>query len=272
MTIGEALKAERKRLGLSQSQMTGNLITKSHYSKIERGLFDIRTNDLLTILNLHNIDVVEFFKKISVTNQEENTKAYLALLHASYYTININKIQKTSSKLKNKQLQTPELKNLEAQASLLKAYLTNSINTLSDKSKENIKKIIFSNDEWQLEDLRLFAIAISLFDISELNSVVKSIINRHFNLNLEEKEFRLVLSAILVNFLSYSVKVQNSDTQLIKKVFQVLDNLNGEPDNCFAKIMTLYYREYFAGNKEKIDEIIGVMKDSGMKGIFKNKK
>ena len=47
MTIGEALKAERKRLGLSQSQMTGNLITKSHYSKIERGLFDIRTNDLL---------------------------------------------------------------------------------------------------------------------------------------------------------------------------------------------------------------------------------
>lgn len=268
MTIGEALKAERKRLGLSQSQMTGNLITKSHYSKIERGLFDIRTNDLLTILNLHNIDVVEFFKKISVTNQEENTKADLAQLHAAYYTRNIKKIEQTSSKLKNKQLQTPELKNLEAQASLLKAYLTNSINTLSDKSKENIKKIIFSNDEWQLEDLRLFAIAISLFDISELNSVVKSIINRHLNLNLEEKEYRLVLSSILVNFLSYSVKVQNSDTQLIKKVFQVLDNLNGEPDNCFAKIMTLYYREYFTGNKEKIDEIIGVMKDSGMKGIL----
>ena len=36
--------------------------------------------------------------------------------------------------------------------------------------------------------------------------------------------------------------------------------------------MTLYYREYFAGNKEKINEIIDVMKDSGMKGIFKNKK
>ncbi|OYS35503.1 helix-turn-helix domain-containing protein, partial [Lactobacillus taiwanensis] len=150
MTIGEALKAERKRLGLSQSQMTGNLITKSHYSKIERGLFDIRTNDLLTILNLHNIDVVEFFKKISVTNQEENTKAYLAQLHAAYYTRNIKKIEQTSSKLKNKQLQTPELKNLEAQASLLKAYLTNSIDTLSDKSKENIKRIIFSNDKWQV--------------------------------------------------------------------------------------------------------------------------
>jgi Helix-turn-helix. len=84
MTIGEALKAERKRLGLSQSQMAGDFLTKSHYSKIERGLFDIRTNDLLTILNLHNIDVVEFFKKISVTNQEENTKAYLAQLHAAY--------------------------------------------------------------------------------------------------------------------------------------------------------------------------------------------
>lgn len=272
MTIGEALKAERKRLGLSQSQMAGDFLTKSHYSKIERDLFDIKTKDLLSILNLHNIDVVEFFKKISVTNQEENTKAYLAQLHAAYYTRNIEKIEQISNKLKNKQPKTLELKNLEAQASLLKAYFTNSIDTLSDKLKENIKRIIFSNDKWQVEDLRLFAIAISLFDISELNSVVKSIISRHFNLNLEEKEFRLVLSAILVNFLSYSVKVQNSDIQLIKKVFQVLDNLNGEPDNCFAKIMTLYYREYFAGNKEKINEIIDVMKDSGMKGIFKNKK
>lgn len=269
MTIGEALKAERKRLGLSQSQMTGNLIMKSHYSKIERGLFDIRTNDLLTILNLHNIDVVEFFKKISVTNQEENTKAYLAQLHAAYYTRNIEKIEQISNKLKNKQPKTLELKNLEAQASLLKAYFTNSIDTLSDKSKENIKRIIFSNDEWQVEDLRLFAIAISLFDISELNSVVKSIISRHFNLNLEEKEFRLVLSAILVNFLSYSVKVQNSDIQLIKKVFQVLDNLNGEPDNCFAKLMTLYYREYFAENSKNMEEIIKVIRNSGMDKILK---
>ena len=181
----------------------------------------------------------------------------------------IEKIEQISNKLKNKQPKTLELKNLEAQASLLKAYFTNSIDTLSDKSKENIKRIIFSNDEWQVEDLRLFAIAISLFDISELNSVVKSIISRHFNLNLEEKEFRLVLSAILVNFLSYSVKVQNSDIQLIKKVFQVLDNLNGEPDNCFAKLMTLYYREYFAENSKNMEEIIKVIRNSGMDKILK---
>ncbi|MDE7049743.1 MAG: helix-turn-helix domain-containing protein [Lactobacillus sp.] len=272
MTIGEALKEERKRLGLSQSQMAGDFLTKSHYSKIERGLFDIKTKDLLSILNLHNIDINEFFKKISVSNKQNNDKYYLAQLHEAYYTKNVQKIVKINCVLRNKNPKTSNLRNLEAQATLLQAYFTNSIDTLSDKSKENIKRIIFSNDEWQVEDLRLFAIAISLFDISELNSVVKSIINRHFNLNLEEKEFRLVLSSILVNFLSYSVKAQNSDTQLIKKVFQVLDNLNGEPDNCFAKIMTLYYREYLAGNKEKIDEIIDIMKDSGMRGILKSKK
>lgn len=34
MTIGEALKAERKRLGLSQSQMAGDFLTKSHLSLI----------------------------------------------------------------------------------------------------------------------------------------------------------------------------------------------------------------------------------------------
>lgn len=272
MTIGEALKEERKRLGLSQSQMAGDFLTKSHYSKIERGLFDIKTKDLLSILNLHNIDINEFFKKISVSNKQNNDKYYLAQLHEAYYTKNVQKIVKINCVLRNKNPKTSNLRNLEAQATLLQAYFTNSIDTLSDKSKENIKKIIFNNEEWHVEDLRVFAIAISLFEMSELNSIIRSIITRHFDLNIEEKEFRLVLSAILVNFLSYSIKVRNRDNQLIKSVLRVLNNLRGEPDNCFAKIMTLYYREYFAGNKEKSDEIIDVMKDSGMKGILKSKK
>ncbi|WP_261937707.1 helix-turn-helix domain-containing protein [Lactobacillus helveticus] len=41
MDIGKALKQERLRLNLSQSQMAGNVLTKSFYSKVEWNLCSI---------------------------------------------------------------------------------------------------------------------------------------------------------------------------------------------------------------------------------------
>lgn len=38
MNIGVALKQERIKLNLNQSQMAGNVLTKSFYSKVERNL------------------------------------------------------------------------------------------------------------------------------------------------------------------------------------------------------------------------------------------
>ena len=67
MKIGEALRQERLRLNLSQSQMAGDVLTKSFYSKVERNLCSIRANDLLSILSLHNIDYSYFFEKLNNT-------------------------------------------------------------------------------------------------------------------------------------------------------------------------------------------------------------
>ena len=47
MTIGEALKKERKDLGLTQTEMAGNILTKSYYSKVERGQHEIKAIDLI---------------------------------------------------------------------------------------------------------------------------------------------------------------------------------------------------------------------------------
>lgn len=50
MTIGEALKKERKELELSQTEMAGDVLTKSYYSKIERNQYEIKVIDLIKIL------------------------------------------------------------------------------------------------------------------------------------------------------------------------------------------------------------------------------
>ncbi len=64
MTIGEALKKERKDLSLTQTEMAGNILAKSYYSKVERGQHEIKAIDLIEILRLHNIEVSRFFSQI----------------------------------------------------------------------------------------------------------------------------------------------------------------------------------------------------------------
>ncbi len=67
MTIGEALKKERKDLGLTQAEMAAGVITTAHYSKIERDKHDISAYDLFEILTKNNINLVDFIKEIEDT-------------------------------------------------------------------------------------------------------------------------------------------------------------------------------------------------------------
>lgn len=62
--IGQQLKKVRQQLGLTQGEMIGGVIHKSHYSKIERGLEGISADSLFRILFLHNVDVDQFFEKV----------------------------------------------------------------------------------------------------------------------------------------------------------------------------------------------------------------
>lgn len=55
MTIGEALKHQRIRLGLTQDEMIQGIIHKSHYSKIERGIEGISAESLFKILFAHHV-------------------------------------------------------------------------------------------------------------------------------------------------------------------------------------------------------------------------
>ena len=64
MTIGEALKKERIRMGLTQDEMADGIIKKSHYSKVERNIEGISADSLFKILFLHNIDLDVFLNEI----------------------------------------------------------------------------------------------------------------------------------------------------------------------------------------------------------------
>ena len=69
MTIGERLKELRLFLGLTQEQMTQEVVSESFYSKVERGTSKINILDLLEILNKNGINLEDFFEEENSTNK-----------------------------------------------------------------------------------------------------------------------------------------------------------------------------------------------------------
>ena len=69
MKISEALRKERKSLGLTQGQMIKeSKISVTHYSKMENGQNRIFIDDLILILQLRGISITQFFKKYFPSN------------------------------------------------------------------------------------------------------------------------------------------------------------------------------------------------------------
>ena len=123
MKIGEALRQERLRLNLSQSQMAGDVLTKSFYSKVERNLCSIRANDLLSILSLHNIDYSYFFEKLKFENNDNELSETECnnLLHVAYYNNDWSKILKLQELIKQKDTSKFNLDSINAQIIVIKA-------------------------------------------------------------------------------------------------------------------------------------------------------
>lgn len=99
MTIGEALKETRKSLGLSQTEMAYPVLTKSYYSKIERGIHEINASDLIKILEMHHIDISDFFVKCGVEDEKIDEEQWMAKLRQAYYAQDLYEVKKLKEKL-----------------------------------------------------------------------------------------------------------------------------------------------------------------------------
>lgn len=65
MTIGEALKKERIKRGLSVRKMAGTIIDPSSYNKVEKNMRNIGSEALVRLIFMHDININEFFNNIS---------------------------------------------------------------------------------------------------------------------------------------------------------------------------------------------------------------
>lgn len=188
MTIGEALKKERKDLGLTQAEMAAGVITTAHYSKIERDKHDISAYDLFEILTKNNINLVDFIKEIEDTYQstpENQINLNLRLIHAFYQS------DQKSVRILNKEIQeSAATKEEKLRAILIETNVTHTIDQIPGKVRKEIKRILFENDDW-VDDkltLRLFCNSMLIFSHNELNFYINEIIDK-YSAHFDQEDF-----------------------------------------------------------------------------------
>ena len=217
MTIGEALKNERIRRGLSIRKMAGNIIDPSSYSKVEKNMRNIGSEALVRLLFAHDIDINEFFTNLESNYACKNFINKIKLeknMRIAFNNRDLAEMQAIHQKIMN--LKGEEILKLRSIVAI--AYLTNNVNNLDNQIKERIFKQLDKNDNLSnnIEAIRLFANAMPIFTDDQLNylmqSYVSKIIKKENISELDNKRFAVAS----VNYLRacYERKFSLNETML----------------------------------------------------------
>ncbi|EEJ71604.1 helix-turn-helix domain-containing protein [Lactobacillus ultunensis] len=137
MTIGEALKEERHKLGLTQKEMVKDLLSISEYSKIENNIHNIDANTLFSLLELHNIEIKNFYKKIQseylISENKLNLEFITKELEKCFYKNDLSSVKKIKTMLTLEPNVPIELK---LKSILILSVLKHDQKAVNDKTKK----------------------------------------------------------------------------------------------------------------------------------------
>lgn len=266
MTIGEALKETRKSLGLSQTEMAYPILTKSYYSKIERGIHEINASDLIKILEVHNVDISEFLAKCGVKENKINKEQWMSKLRQAYYDQDLEQVKRLKKKIVEVKENESLRKILEANVILAEALINRKIDRIPNKKRDKIKSLILEG-EWNEDKLRLFSLSLSFWTDGEMKTLLSSFIKKYNEIENFPRSTQVLVSSIMVNYLSYMIRSSSQNVEFIGEIFKLLDRLPIEPANCFGKIMKNFYQAYLEQDKKKMQDILSFLSNNDMNKI-----
>lgn len=107
----------------------------------------------------------------------------------------------------------------------------------------------------------------NLFNIEELNVIMRQILDKcHHYASNDLKKF---MSAILVNYLDYSFRFSNQNTETVWQSITQLKQTEPKPKNCFTLIMEKYYESLWNKDYKRTHEIINFLQQIGMNDFVK---
>lgn len=259
MKIGTELLHLRKRLGLTQAEMSAGVISTSFYSKVERNIHDIGVNDLIEILNKHKVDKVYFFRNLG-TNEKKTEENILDQITLAFEQKNKGQLLK----LKNKLEALPNSRQNEyykLQLRLnLEVYLPKA-KEIPSELKYKLKEYVFLNDSWDINSLQIFRETMRIYDIDELSFLVEAILTKYPNPNLLQGALQECIGAICINFLDNCY--EKNAVKLTQRVIDYLFKMKSRKNLTLVKILGSYYNFIFKNNSKACQQIITVLNYAG---------
>lgn len=255
MEIGEALKTERIRLGLTQDEMIKGIITKGHYSKIERGIEGISAESLFKILFANHIDADDFLNLIKDTySLKEDIKA--AKLNAQMRHAFDHLDHKQAKKYLNQILRLEDHRVLKYQSVISVTMFEAQLERLSSKFKNEIIQEFTGHNNWKenIDSIRLLGNCMQVFSIEQLDYFVQELVDHYSEKSCFSEKLIERVAIVCNNYLYYCYYFQVKG----KKVDVCLKFLKGLDDRMhfmFYRIASYFYGYLFEGKKDKARQL-----------------
>lgn len=207
MLISEKLYCYRKINGLSQNNMTKDVISAAALSRIERKINTIFADDLIEILKRNHISIMEFLKEYSTAD----ILAHQYQQQARYYFEN-----KELDKLIG--LDNSVALNSRLLSLLIKEMIRSLKGEKLEKSSK-IKKLLFKLKDYDERVLWYLTISLKLYPDEDFSVIVETVFKTFLQKNIDknaQKELANISVEVLKNSSkNYSVPLKNTAIDIL---------------------------------------------------------
>lgn len=237
MNIGYHLKQVRLLEKKSLKDFCEGICSVSFLSKVENGTHRISAEDLLLLLSKNNIDYVDFFREVFEVNFNDNTSQINTEIQKAYYSDNL-------LFLKNflKELPSTKLKNRKyylLTVTVLIYRLEGRIQDLPSETVDELKELIFLNQDWNLYNIGILANVFMLYDSDIIESFITQILHK-YPLESSPINVQIIISSLILNVISLlleSKKIYKAQNYLF-----LLKRIQITPELAFQKLMINFYQ------------------------------
>lgn len=250
MTIGEALKDEQKKLGLTNKQMAGDIMSQATYSKVINGKQILNSEALVQLLLQHDIDVEDFFGKLKQTYLPKRKLKEENLTKKVTYAFNTHNIEETERYV-NEINQLNSNKYLMMQVNVASAFLKNKVKDLPVEYLQKVIDEITKNSNWlsDMHALRLFSNVLVVLPPANVETQMNLLFIKLKRLSNVTEKMQERYAMLCDNYLQWKYKSKlESSTDNVGKAINYLKALPDTAHMAIYRISGIYFEAVFKGN------------------------
>lgn len=230
MRVGMRLKQLRQDLGLTQDAMIGDIMNNRwRYSRIENGKSSIRADEVLQLLELHDVSAVKFLEDDKQVNSHEQHQDQAI---QAYFKHDIAKLKQLDEELNNQRDKFA--------VEMLIAKLEGNDDKITPALKRKMKHVFFEMKDLNKNILWLLLVYMNLYELDDLESLMDIIFSRYKKAKNLDPRTQELIASICVSYLKIcSWKDENNFE--FNQAERVLEDVPDLADVFLQKLIGQYF-------------------------------